>query len=137
MTTGGSDDDSDDDGNESLYGSLGSERLRLAVDLFYRALLNDPELAPYFVGVDVDRVKRHQFRLLAQLLGGPDTYSSVGLSAAHQPLGITPEHHERVVAHLVSTLQGLGASAEVITVLGAAVDSVRDEITSAPPTTDP
>jgi hemoglobin len=120
---------SSQDASDTLFKSLGGAvPLQLAVDRFYRAVLDDPELAPYFAGTDVERIKGHQFRLLSQLLGGPDTYSGQGLAPAHQPLGITPEHYERVVGHLVSTLQGLGVSSEVITALGTAVDAVRDDI---------
>jgi hemoglobin len=113
----------------SLYDTLGGAvPLRVAVDRFYTAVLADPELAAYFDGVDVAHVKRHQILLLTQVLGGPQTYAGRDLGAAHRHLGVTSAHYDRVVDHLVATLQGLQAPRAVVAAVEGAVAGAKAEI---------
>ncbi len=110
----------------SLYDTLGGAvPLRLAVDRFYTAVLADPELAPYFEGVDVAHVKRHQVLLLTQVLGGPQTYTGRDLGEAHRHLNVTSDHYDRVVDHLVATLEGLDAPGEVVAAVEGAVAGTK------------
>ena len=56
----------------SLYERLGQDQgIRTAVDEFYQRVLADPELTPYFDGVDMGRLRGHQAKLLVQVTGGP------------------------------------------------------------------
>jgi hemoglobin len=56
----------------TLYESLGgSGPLKIAVDRFYVAVTEDPQLVHSFEGRDLARLKRHQVLLLSQVLGGP------------------------------------------------------------------
>ena len=118
----------------SLYDDLGRETgIGVAVDAFYRKVLADPDLSPYFEGVDMARLRRHQALLLVQVAGGPAAYDGRGLAEAHQPLGITSEHFDRVVEHLATTLRELGASDDTIGQVAAALAVHRDEIVASDP----
>src|SRR5687767_4630535 len=86
----------------------GAEAVKAAVGLFYDRVLADPDLAGYFVGIDMEEQRRHMVLMLTVVLGGPDAYNGRGLAEAHQPLNIPDEHYAKVGAHLVGTLTGLG-----------------------------
>jgi hemoglobin len=116
----------------SLYDRLGQEvGIRTAVDDFYVRVVSDPELAPFFEGIDLPRLRRHQTALLSQVTGGPIEYSGRDLAAGHAGLGIGPADFDRVVGHLVATLTALGVAAEDIGEVGAALTAHRDDIVTA------
>ena len=116
----------------SLFERLGQEAgIRTAVDDFYVRVVADPQLAPYFEGIDLPRLRRHQTALLSQITGGPVEYTGRDLAAGHAGLRITPEDFDRVVGHLVATLTALGVPAEDIGAVGGALAAHRDDIITA------
>ena len=116
----------------SIYERLGREQgIKTAVDDFYERVVSDPELKPYFDGVDMGRLRGHQTKLLVQVTGGPVEYDGRELAVAHRDLGITSADFDRVVAHLVGTLTDLGVSQDDIGQVGAALTAHRDEIVTA------
>jgi hemoglobin len=113
----------------TLYETVGgADALRLAVDRFYVAVLDDPQLAPYFVGKDVSAIKRHQVLLLTTVLGGPNPYDGRELGEAHAGLGVTGADYDRTVGHLVTVLTDLGVDGAPLEALQAAVLGTRDAI---------
>lgn len=106
----------------------GAPTIREAVDRFYVRVLADDELAPYFTDTEMAALKRHQVLLLSQVLGGPAAYDGRELADAHRGLGITEAHYDRVVGHLVSVLDELGADDEAIAAAGAVVAGVKPDI---------
>jgi hemoglobin len=116
----------------SIYETLGQEvGIRTAVDDFYERLLADPQLAPYFDGVDMSRLRAHQTKLLVQVTGGPVGYDGRDLATAHQALGITSEDFDRVVGHLAATLTDLAVAPGTIGDIAAALGAHRDAIVTA------
>ena len=116
----------------SLYERLGQEQgIRAAVDEFYARVTGDPELKPYFDGVDMGRLRGHQAKLLIQVTGGPVTYDGRDLAVAHDDLRITGPDFDRVVGHLAGTLEDLGVAQDDIGQVGAALTAHRDEIVTA------
>jgi hemoglobin len=106
----------------SYYEKVGADTVREVVDRFYVVVLDDPDLMPYFDGVDLARLKRHMVMLLCSVLGGPETYEGRELADAHRDMGITGEHYEKVGGMLIGVLREKGADEElvqhVVTVLG-------------------
>jgi truncated hemoglobin YjbI len=118
---------------DTLYGQLGGAPvITEAVDRFYRLVLADPELAPYFVGADVAVVKRHQVLLLSSVLGGPQSYGGRGLDEAHAGLGVTGPHYDKVAALLLDVLAELGAPAHIAEAVASTLDAVREQIVEPP-----
>ena len=116
----------------SIYEQLGQENgIRTAVDDFYGRVLDDPELKPYFDGVDMARLRSHQALLLIQVTGGPAVYEGRDLAAAHRGLSITSADYERVVGHHAATLSALGVAPAVIGDVAAALDGYRADIVTA------
>lgn len=119
--------------HRTLYEQLGGGRaLGDLVEIFYRTVLADPALAHYFQGIDVHRVKAHQYAFLTSATGGPDYYVGRSLRKAHASLAITPEHFDRIVEHLVASLAGVGVGQEVISAIVAKVTPHRNEVASFP-----
>jgi hemoglobin len=113
----------------SLFETVGgTEALKIAVDRFYERVLADPQLQHYFDGVDIPRVKRHQVLLFSQVLGGPAQYDGRALGAAHAGLDITGADYDRVVEHLIGTLQDLGVDSSVLGAVEGVVADVRPDI---------
>jgi hemoglobin len=121
------------DETRSHYDRLGgAEAIRAAVDKLYLRILRDDRLAPYFSGVDVARVKRHQVLLLCALLGGPQTYDGRSLYEAHRGLGITPADYDRVVDHLEDVLVAAGAPEGTLVAVSDALVGAKPEIVEVP-----
>src|SRR5262245_34247956 len=117
----------------SRYDRLGGvEAIRAAVDELYARILRDPHLAPYFAGVDVARVKRHQVLLLCALLGGPQKYDGPSLHAAHLGRGVAPADYDRVVDHLENVLQAAGAPEGTLVAVSDALAGAKSEIVEVP-----
>ncbi|WP_422769874.1 group I truncated hemoglobin [Plantactinospora sp. WMMC1484] len=115
----------------SIYDRIGgTESVRAAVDGFYARVLADPELAPFFVGVELDRLKAHQRAFIAAALGGPQIYAGRDMTAAHAGLNVTDGAFDAVVAHLASTLAELGVSGEDIAEIAATLAPLRPQIVS-------
>lgn len=113
----------------SHYDRLGgAPTIREAVDRFYTRVLADPALAPFFTGTDMSQLKRHQVLLLSQVLGGPVAYDGRSLSDAHRGLGISTDHYDKVVEHLVAVLVELGADDDALAAAGAVVADVKGDI---------
>ena len=94
----------------TIYERLGGEpAVSALLEGLYTHVLADRSLAPFLDGIDIDRLKAHQFAFLGQALGGPQQYAMPSLAAAHARLRIEQRHFDTFVAHLVSVLQEIGA----------------------------
>jgi hemoglobin len=121
--------ETDDTPTASAYDRIGGQpTLREAVDRFYVRVLDDPELAPYFEGKDVPRIKRHQVLLLGQVLGGPQDYDGRELGDAHAGLGVTGAHYDRVVEHLVAVLVEMDVPDDILAAAGEVLTGVKPDI---------
>jgi hemoglobin len=117
--------------SRTLYQVVGgTDALKLAVDRFYERVVADPQLAHYFQGQDVPRIKRHQVLLLSQVLGGPAEYSGRQLGEAHAQLHIDDADYDRVVDHLLGTLRSLAVDDSVVSAVEGVVAGVKPDIVS-------
>jgi hemoglobin len=117
----------------SIYEKIGgAPSVAAAVDDFYRRVLGDQSLSPYFEGVDLERLKAHQRAFVAAAIGGPDPYTGRDMAEAHAGLGITPEAFGSVVGHLVATLTALGVDQDMIGAIGAKLAPLEEQIVTSP-----
>ncbi len=117
----------------SIYDEIGgANAVSAAVDDFYQRVLADPALAGYFVDIDIQQLKGHQRTFLAAAIGGPPRYIGRSMREAHAPLNIDPSDFDRVVAHLVDTLAGLGVPAPTIGAIGDVLAPLKDVIAPGP-----
>lgn len=117
----------------TIYDAIGgAPSVSAAVDKFYVRVLDDPQLAPFFEGVDMERLKAHQRKFIAAAIGGPEIYEGRDMGAAHAHLGVSDSDFEAVVGHLVVTLEELGVPQDVIGEIGAAVAPLQTQIVTNP-----
>lgn len=112
-----------------IYDRLGGpDGVRTAVDVFYRRVTADPELAPWFEGVDLERLQSHQRAFLAAAFGGPTVFSGRSLSEAHGDLAITDEAFDRIMETLMTALADLGVDPHAVVAVGERLEGLRGEI---------
>jgi len=113
----------------SLYEKLGEEvAIAKVVDDFYERVLADESLAPFFDGVDMPSLRRHQVAFLGAATGGPKAYTGPDLAAAHAGRAIKDEHFDRVVGHLVAALTSVGVAPDVVDEAVTALAPLRGTI---------
>jgi len=92
----------------------GGPAVSAVVNDFYERVLGDPQLAPYFEGVDMPRLKRHQVLLVTQVLGGPKNYDGRSLDEAHEGLGIDHDDFAAVAGHLTGAMRNAGVPDDIV-----------------------
>jgi hemoglobin len=116
----------------SIYEQLGgAPAITTAVEDFYRRVLADEVLAPFFDDIDMDRQMAKQAAFLTMVTGGPNSYSGRDMRAAHAHLvkrGIGDRHFDLVVKHLGDTLASLGVAPELIQTVAGVAESVRNDV---------
>jgi hemoglobin len=116
----------------SIYEQLGgAPAMQAAVENFYRRVLADEELAPFFEDVDMDKQMAKQTGFLTMVTGGPNNYTGKDMRAGHAHLvarGIGDRHVDLVIKHLGDTLADLGVAQELIQQVAAVAESVRDDV---------
>jgi hemoglobin len=116
----------------SIYSDIGGRpAVDAAVTDFYVRVLADPLLSPYFEGVEIERLKRHQRAFIGAALGGPVAYAGRDMATAHAGLDITTEAFDAVVQHLAATLTSLGVPGETIGQIAAALLPLKADIVTA------
>jgi hemoglobin len=116
----------------SLYERLGGEKaVDAAVELFYRKVLADSRIAPFFDGVDMDQQIAKQKSFLTMAFGGPNEYTGLDLRNAHKRLvekGLNDSHVDAVIENLNSTLRELGVPENEVKEVAALAGSVRADV---------
>jgi hemoglobin len=116
----------------AIYDAIGGEAAVAAtVEELYARILSDPELHDYFADTDMRRQKAHLRAFITAALGGPQRYAGRDMHTAHRPLRITAAAFDRVVAHLVGALSGLGVPAATIEAIGGTLAPLRVQIVTA------
>mgnify|MGYP001823588115 FL=1 len=79
-----------------LFARLGGAHgLAEVVHEMYAHVLEDPELAPFFKGVSMERLHHMQYQFLATAIDGPVEYKGAEHTAIHSGRGITAHHFAR------------------------------------------
>jgi len=116
----------------TLYEQLGgTAAVDAAVEIFYRRVLSDAYVAPFFEGVDMDKQAAKQKAFLTMVFGGPNKYTGLDMREGHKHLvdqGLDASHFEHILAHLRTTLAELGVGEDKIAEVIAIADSVRDDV---------
>jgi truncated hemoglobin YjbI len=113
----------------TLYDRFGGlQTIQVVTEAFYRKVLQDELLAPFFTGTDMNRQTGMLAQFLASAFGGPMVYSGRDLRTAHAGMPLTDEHFDRVIGHLASTLTDFGVGGDDIAAAGAVAETVRDDV---------
>ena len=113
----------------SLYEQLGGEAaIKAAVEIFYKKVLADPLLSPFFDGIDMDRQVGKQRAFLTTVFGGPDAYDGADMRDAHRHLNLEEKHFNAVAGHLQATLEELNVPKNLIDEVMAIAASTHDDV---------
>ncbi|MGI5216425.1 group I truncated hemoglobin [Nocardia sp. CA-290969] len=110
----------------------GYEALEAVVADFYTRVLADEELAGFFTGTNMSRLRGKQVEFFAAALGGPDPYTGAPMKQVHQGRGITMHHFNLVAGHLTDSLTAAGVDDETVGEIIGAVAPLAGDITSGP-----
>jgi hemoglobin len=114
-----------------IYDRIGGhEAIEVVVEDFYGRVLADDQLAGFFSGTNMNRLKGKQAEFLAAALGGPEPYAGVSMKQAHKGRGITMHHFNLVAEHLNDALSAAGVPSETIAEILAVVAPLAGEIAS-------
>ena len=116
----------------SLYEEIGGAgAVKAAVEVFYRKVLSDDSISPFFDDIDMDTQMAKQEGFLTMVLGGPSSYTGKDMREGHKHLverGLNDAHFDAVVGHLGATLGELGVPADKIGQVAAIAESVRADV---------
>lgn len=116
----------------SIYEQIGGgAAIEAVVDDFYVRVLADDELAGFFTGTNMARLKGKQAEFFGAALGGPEPYTGAPMRQVHQGRGITMHHFNLVAGHLSDSLSAAGVPEELVAQIIAAVAPLADEIATA------
>ena len=115
----------------NIYEAIGGEPALVAVvDDFYRRVLCDAQLATFFAGANMQKLKGRQVEFFAAALGGPDCYQGASMRQVHAGRGISQADFDRVAYHLAGSLADAGVPPEIIAKIAAAITPLADDIVS-------
>src|SRR3984893_8049486 len=113
----------------TIYDRIGGhEGLEVVVDDFYVRVLADGQLAGFFTGTNMNRLKGKQVEFFAAALGGPEPYTGAPMKQVHQGRGITMHHFKLVAGHLADALAAAGVPSATLTEILGAIAPLAPEI---------
>jgi hemoglobin len=118
----------------SIYAQIGGHQaLEAVVADFYGRVLADDELAGFFTGTNMARLKGKQVEFFVAALGWPEPYTGAPMRQVHQGRGIRGRHFTLVAVHLADSLAAAGVPDPTIEQILAALSPLRDDIATASP----
>lgn len=121
-----------DHGSATLYKRIGGyDAVAAVVDGFLGRLLDDSHLARYFTGHSIDsmeRIRQHIVDQICAATGGPCVYKGRDMKRTHHGLGISEDHWNRSVNHLVATMEKFKVPEKEKGELLAAISSMKKDI---------
>jgi hemoglobin len=115
----------------TIYQQIGGQEALIAVvDDFYGRVLADPQLAPFFAGTAMARLKGMQVDFFSAALGGPDEYAGRSMKDVHQGRGISQADFNLVAHHLTEALDAAGVSDETVAAIIGTIAPLSADIVS-------
>jgi hemoglobin len=115
----------------SIYDTIGGhEAIEVVVDDFYVRVLADEQLASFFAGTNMSRLKGKQVEFFAAALGGPEPYTGAPMKQVHQGRGITMHHFSLVAGHLADALAAAGVPSKTVSEILMAIAPLAADIAS-------
>lgn len=113
----------------SIYEQIGGESvLRDVVGYFYRMVLNDQRLAPFFADTDLDRLRDRQLAFLSAALGGPGPYVGASMRQVHSGRHIRLVHFTLATGYLANALGAAGIPLHLIGAILHILAPLADDI---------
>ena len=113
----------------TLYREVGGhETVAAVVDLFYRRVLADDQLAGFFADIDLEALRRHQAAFIDRALDGPGRYRGRAIREAQRGLRITAPQFERMLGHLAAALRECAVPEAPAAAIISRLAALRDDV---------
>ena len=121
--------DSEDQMIDELYALIGGKRtVWAATEAFYRRVLSDDTLSPFFEKTDMAQLRARQSMFISMLLGGQVVYTGKDIAAAHRHArarGLNDGHFDQFLELFRQALQEVGVPDDKIDKVSKLLESKR------------
>ncbi len=120
--------------NESLYSRIGGDdAIAKVLNIFYKKIMSDDKLLPFFKDVEIERLISKQRIFLTFAMGGSTdyTYWQRGLRNAHAQSveqGLSDVHFDLVVEHMAKSLEQIAIPDDLIAEVKEVVEATRKHV---------
>ncbi len=101
---------------DTLFETIGGRlKINAAVESFYKRVIADESLRPFFEGVGLEHLRGRQSMFLAMLLGGKTVYTGKDIRDAHEHArmkGMDQSHFEKFLHHFRAALEEVGVQSD-------------------------
>jgi hemoglobin len=129
--------------SDALYDLIGGRKtIWAATEAFYRRVLADDMLKPFFKSTDMEHLRARQSMFISMLLGGRIVYSGKHIANAHahaREQGLNDEHFDSFLKHFREALNEVGVQADKVEEVAKLLENTRGAVlnenpwVSAPP----
>jgi hemoglobin len=112
----------------AIFDKYNLEVISSVVTSFYNRILASENLAGYFVGVNMNRLREHQTEFISHIMGGPVVYTGRQLASAHKSLNVKESDFIEMSHILEQTLLDNGVEPKDVEVIMNLVVSQKDKI---------
>jgi truncated hemoglobin YjbI len=117
---------------DDLYETIGGRQtINAAIESFYRRVLEDETLRPFFDSTDMAHLRAGQSMFVSMLLGGRLVYTGKEISAAHaaaRAKGLTVEHFNTFLKHFREALDEVGVKPDKAEKVMKLLEAKRDAV---------
>jgi hemoglobin len=103
---------------DELYDLVGGKRtVWAATEAFYRRVLADDTIRPFFETTDMAQLRARQSMFISMLLGGRMVYTGKAISAAHAQArwqGLNDGHFDKFLKHFREALNEIGVKGDKV-----------------------
>jgi hemoglobin len=113
----------------TLYDKYGGfATVNKLVQALYVKIAESKILAPYFEGIDMQKLMDHQTKFFSGILGGPVEYTGRELKGVHAKMGITEDAFSEVAELLEETLEDMNIEDADVETIMEIVGGVKSDI---------
>jgi hemoglobin len=120
---------------DELYDLIGGKRtVWAATKAFYRRVLADDTIRPFFETTDMAQLRARQSMFISMLLGGRIVYTGKDIAAAHvhaREQGLNDGHFDRFLKHFREALIEVGVQSDKVEKVTKLLESRRSTVLNA------
>jgi hemoglobin len=120
---------------DQLYDLIGGKRtVWAATEAFYRRVLADDTLRPFFENTDMTQLLPRQSMFISMLLGGQIVYTGKDIAAAHahaRKQGLSDGHFDTFLKHFREALNEVGVKGDKVERVMKLLESRRSAVLNA------
>jgi hemoglobin len=117
---------------DQLYDLIGGKQtVWAAIDAFYRRVLADDTLRPFFETADMAPLRARQSMFISMLLGGRIVYAGKDIAVAHARVreqGLNEGHFDSFLKHFREALNEVGVQADKVEEVVKLLESRRSAV---------